>query len=94
MSRRSAGPTARRTVENTLRKLGFQRITGGDEVGRGCLAGPVVILEPLRRITGLRDLKLLTPHARARLHGEIISSCLGCAAATQEARYVDRLNVH
>ena len=39
----------------------FSRIAGVDEVGRGCLAGPVVaaavILDPNRPIKGLRDSK-------------------------------------
>ena len=33
---------AMRTLENALRRWGFCRIAGCDEVGRGCLAGPVV----------------------------------------------------
>ena len=41
---------ATRTVENTLRRFGFPRVAGVDEVGRGCLAGPVaaavVVLDP------------------------------------------------
>ncbi|MGH9160930.1 MAG: ribonuclease HII, partial [Vicinamibacteraceae bacterium] len=32
---------ARRTRENLLRREGYARIAGVDEVGRGCLAGPV-----------------------------------------------------
>ena len=31
---------ATRTLENVLRRLGFNRVCGVDEVGRGCLAGP------------------------------------------------------
>ena len=31
-----------RTVENSIRRLGFNYVAGVDEVGRGCLAGPVV----------------------------------------------------
>ena len=33
---------AMRTLENTLRRVGFVHVAGVDEVGRGCLAGPVV----------------------------------------------------
>ena len=36
-----------RTLENALRRFGFCRIAGVDEVGRGCLAGPVVAGRPL-----------------------------------------------
>ena len=35
-------PRAARTIENALRRFGFVRIAGADEVGRGCLAGPVM----------------------------------------------------
>ena len=45
-------------------------IAGVDEAGRGPLAGPVVaaavILDPQRKIKGLRDSKLLTPESRDR----------------------------
>jgi ribonuclease HII len=46
-------------------------IAGVDEAGRGPLAGPVVaaavILDPQRKIKGLRDSKLLTPESRVEL---------------------------
>ena len=46
-------------------------VAGIDEAGRGPLAGPVVaaavILDPARRIDGLRDSKALTAAARSRL---------------------------
>jgi len=35
-------PRASRTVENEIRRLGYVHVAGVDEVGRGCLAGPVV----------------------------------------------------
>ena len=54
--------SARRTIENTIRRRGFSRVAGVDEVGRGCLAGPVaaaaVVLDPSQHIPGLRDSKL------------------------------------
>ena len=34
--------SATRTLENALRRVGFAHVAGVDEVGRGCLAGPVV----------------------------------------------------
>ena len=33
---------ASRGIENELRRLGYVHVAGVDEVGRGCLAGPVV----------------------------------------------------
>ena len=51
--------SARRNIENSLHRYGFVAVAGVDEVGRGCLAGPVmagaVVLHPDRRIDGLAD---------------------------------------
>ena len=91
-------PTATRAVENAVRRLGFARIAGVDEVGRGCLAGPVVvaavILHPKRAIRGLRDSKLLTPAARERLHQEIIAKADAWTLATAHVDEIDQFNVH
>ena len=62
---------ATRTLENVLRKLGFRRVCGVDEVGRGCLAGPVVagavVLHPDRHIPGLSDSKTVPAAEREEL---------------------------
>ena len=62
-----------RTLENALRRYGFHRIAGVDEVGRGCLAGPVVaaavVLDPGRYIPGINDSKMVTALERERLYG-------------------------
>ena len=90
--------SARRAVENGLRRLGFARIAGVDEVGRGCLAGPVVaaavVLPPADRVRGLRDSKLLTPAARTRLYDEILTRCQTWAVGVREPPDIDRLNIH
>jgi len=43
-----------RTIENAIRRMGFIHVAGVDEVGRGCLAGPVVaaavVLNPDRYV--------------------------------------------
>ena len=53
----------------------FRYVAGVDEVGRGCLAGPVVaaavILNPDQPIHGLRDSKKLSAHRREELVLEI-----------------------
>ena len=91
-------PTATRAVENGIRRLGFSRVAGVDEVGRGCLAGPVVvaavILHPKRAIRGLRDSKLLTPAARERLHQEIMAKADAWSLATAQPDEIDEFNVH
>jgi ribonuclease HII len=91
-------PRAARTLENSLRRLGFHRIAGVDEVGRGCLAGPVmagaVVLDPGRHIPGLRDSKVLPPPERERLHGEILSRAACWAVSSVEPAEIDRINIH
>ena len=61
---------ATRALENAARRLGFNRIAGVDEVGRGCLAGPVmagaVVLDPGWHIPGLCDSKQIPAPERAR----------------------------
>lgn len=90
--------TASRTVENEVRRLGFTRVVGVDEVGRGCLAGPVVVaavvLHPDRPIKGVRDSKLLSPVARERLYTEITERADAWTLASAGPEEVDDLNVH
>jgi ribonuclease HII len=67
-----------------------------DEVGRGPLAGPVtaaaVILDPARIPAGLRDSKMLTAAARARLEAEILASAVVSLAHASVAE-IDALNI-
>ena len=89
---------ATRTLENAARRFGFVRVAGVDEVGRGCLAGPVmagaVVLDPDRPIAGLRDSKLLSAPARERLFDQIVERALGWAVAAVEPDEIDRLHIH
>jgi ribonuclease HII len=91
-------PRAARTVENSLRRYGFYRIAGVDEVGRGCLAGPVmagaVVLHPDRHIPGLRDSKLLTPAERDALFDVIVRRAEAWTVAAVEVEEIDRVNIH
>ena len=72
-------------------------VAGVDEAGRGPLAGPVVaaavILDPARQIDGLRDSKLLTAAARARLAIEIRTHALAWAVARADVAEIDALNI-
>jgi len=90
--------SARRTIENALRRYGFVCVAGVDEVGRGCLAGPVmagaVILDPQRRIDGLADSKALTAAQRDRLHAEIVSKAIAWAVVSVTPDEIDRINIH
>jgi ribonuclease HII len=89
---------ARRTIENALRRYGFVCVAGVDEVGRGCLAGPVmagaVVLDPERHIPGLADSKALTEQARERLFEIIVARAVGWSVASVEPAEIDAINIH
>ena len=89
---------ATRAVENATRRWGFWRIAGCDEVGRGCLAGPVVagavILDPDRRIAGLADSKLVPPDEREHLYERITTTAFAWAVASVSPGDIDRMNIH
>jgi ribonuclease HII len=73
-------------------------LVGVDEAGRGPLAGPVVaaavVFPPeCRRITGLRDSKLLPLGVRTRLALRIRTRALGFGVGAASAREIDRLNI-
>ena len=89
---------ARRTVENALGRLGLAHVAGVDEVGRGCLAGPVVaaavVLDPARHIAGLRDSKLVPRAGRERLYEIITRRASAWAVAAVEPAEIDRINIH
>src|SRR5215207_3577562 len=89
---------ARRTIENALRRYGFVCIAGVDEVGRGCLAGPVmagaVVLDPERHIPGLADSKALTELGRNRLYDAILSRAVAWAVCAADPAEIDAINIH
>jgi ribonuclease HII len=84
--------------ERAARKLGWTRIAGLDEAGRGALFGPVVaaavILNPKRRIVGLDDSKKLTPERRAELAPRIREHALAWAVAEVDAQRIDAWNIY
>ena len=89
---------ATRTIENALRRWGFYRIAGCDEVGRGCLAGPVVagvvLLDPDAHIPGLADSKMLSAEQRERLNDVIQKRALAWSVCFVEPAEIDTLNIH
>ena len=72
-------------------------MAGTDEVGRGCLAGPVtaaaVILDKTQDWTGVRDSKTLSPAARDALCAKILGLALAVRVESVDASIVDRVNV-
>jgi ribonuclease HII len=87
-----------RTLENTLRRMGFVYVAGVDEVGRGCLAGPVVagavILDADRYIPRVCDSKTVTPLEREHLYRQITRRALAWSVISVEPEEIDRLNIH
>jgi len=89
---------AMRTLENALRRVGFVHVAGADEVGRGCLAGPVVagavVLHPDRHIAGVCDSKLVPAAERERLYDRIVKHAIAWAVAAADPAEIDRINIH
>jgi len=89
---------AMRTLENALRRVGFVHVAGVDEVGRGCLAGPVVaaavVLHPERHIAGVCDSKLVPASERERLYDRILQHAIAWAVAAADPAEIDRINIH
>jgi ribonuclease HII len=87
-----------RTLENALRRLGFANVAGVDEVGRGCLAGPVVaaavVLHPDRHIPWVSDSKAVPAPERERLHDRILRHAIAWAVAAAEPTEIDLINIH
>ena len=73
-------------------------LIGVDEVGRGPLAGPVVVAAVafpprIRRIPGVRDSKTLSGRQRAELVPRIRNAALAVHVAAASVREIDRLNI-
>jgi ribonuclease HII len=87
-----------RTLENALRRVGFVHVAGVDEVGRGCLAGPVVaaavVLHPERHIPGVCDSKTVPAVERERLYDRIVRLAVAWAVAAADPSEIDRINIH
>jgi ribonuclease HII len=84
-------------LERSAQKLGFLRIAGCDEVGRGPMFGPVVaaavILPTGCRLRGLNDSKQVAEKKRNELDVEIRAKALAWAIAAVDAETIDRINI-
>ena len=87
-----------RTLENAFRRMGFNHVAGVDEVGRGCLAGPVVaaavVLNPARYVPRVCDSKTVTALERERLYERIIRTAVAWGVAAADPAEIDRINIH
>lgn len=87
-----------RTLENSLRRMGFNYVAGVDEVGRGCLAGPVVaaavVLDPKRYIPRICDSKTVTALERKKLFKAITGAAIAWGVAGCDPLEIDEVNIH
>jgi ribonuclease HII len=87
-----------RTLENSVRRLGYPSVAGVDEVGRGCLAGPVVaaavVLDPGRYVPRICDSKAVTPIEREQLYDRITREAAAWAVAAADTVEIDTFNIH
>ena len=85
------------TYEREARERGFAHIAGVDEVGRGCLFGPVfaaaVILDPLRPIRGLCDSKIIDAEERQKLARDIRARAVCWAVGGADVFEIDQVNI-
>lgn len=85
-------------LETALQSLGYQKIAGIDEAGRGPLAGPVaaaaVILPKFFKCPGLDDSKKISPKKRDHLYAILTTEPdVVWAVATASCDEIDELNI-
>ena len=85
------------TIERQLRDSGFRSIGGTDEVGRGCLAGPVVaacvILDDDPTLFGVNDSKLVEAVDRVSVCRLIVRRARSVSVGIVEPETIDRINI-
>ena len=93
----AGGPVCGWKLERTARKLGYLRIAGLDEVGRGPMFGPVVaavVILPIEcRLPGLTDSKKLTEKQRNEFEAEIRAHAIAWSVAAIDVETIDRINI-
>lgn len=86
-------------IEKSLRAAGAKTIAGVDEVGRGPLAGPVVVCAVImphdrRAISGVTDSKKLSASERERLAMRIREEAVTVALAASSVHEIARWNIY
>jgi len=95
----------RKTLERKLFRAGYRYIYAVDEVGIGCLAGPVVVCAVSfapefyktihKDLSQLRDSKLLQPQKRKDLVAKLLKKKhFKCQLAYCYLKTIDRLNIY
>ena len=84
-------------IERRLRDFGFRCIAGTDEVGRGCLAGPVVaacvVLDADPTLFGVNDSKQVDPDDRVSICRLILQRARAVSIGVMEPCTIDRINI-
>jgi ribonuclease HII len=84
-------------IERRLRDFGFRSVAGTDEVGRGCLAGPVVaacvVLDSEPTLFGVNDSKLVEAEDRVSVCRLILRRARAVSIGVVEAATIDRINI-
>ncbi len=84
--------------EEELEDKGYKHVAGVDEVGRGPLAGPVVvaavILPQNKRIKGINDSKKLSEKKREELYKVIMKEALAVSITYVYEDVIDKINIY
>src|SRR3989344_6089540 len=94
-----------KTLERKLLKSKYKYICAVDEVGMGCLAGPVVVCAVLfnknffeknhKKLRWLRDSKLLLSHQREKFAKELLKEKgLVYAISSVSPKTIDKINIY
>ena len=94
-----------KTLEKKLFTSGYSLILGVDEVGMGCLAGPVVVCAVAmtnhfynkhnKKLKWLRESKLLLPHQREKFAAELLKEKdLAYAISSVSSKIIDKINIY
>ena len=93
-------PDLRNAEEESCYAQGYRLVAGVDEVGRGCLAGPVVasaVVMPrgqrLLWYKRVKDSKLLSPEQRAELSPYIHEAAVSIGTGMVESYLIDQLGM-
>ncbi len=84
--------------EEELQDNGINLICGVDEVGRGPIAGPVVvaavILPPTLRIKGIDDSKKLSEKKRNEIYKIIMKEAISVSIVSISEKVIDRIDIY
>lgn len=81
------------------------RVAGADEVGRGCLAGPIVAAgvcldysvisdDDLKTLSRMNDSKKLSATRREELFGHVLRIASAVCVVSRSAAYIDQFGLH